>query len=392
MVKIVVGAEASQTGTGMIYVVHDESIALDVPTGVVTGLINQELLLPNEYLLAENRILRAHLPARLRLTDPDRHTLAEIAQRVGRKVMKDIARSPSRTPSWTGIGDSSPPSSMARRSGGIRAARGSRRRWRNWWSAWRRTIGVGPRPRRGRPRQPGPGEPRTARWGTSCAGTISHRRRGERARPPGRSLSDRMWRCWRTPTSHRGGADWRGLVTYYVLFFIEVGSRRVWLGGITRHPDSAWRQQVARNATMQETGYLRGCRYLLHDRDQKFCGALATMLARGRGGVPTAPGRSKQNVCPTEPIWGDFIAAILFPASPPREEDARGAITCRERLGGLLKYYSRAARSSCGTPMSAFTIRVSIPGPRPVCDHRLGAAIESAEWVALANICGQQLQ
>jgi hypothetical protein len=37
--------------------------------------------------------------------------------------------------------------------------------------------------------------------GTSCAGTISHRRRSERVRPPGRSLSDRMWRCWRAPTS-----------------------------------------------------------------------------------------------------------------------------------------------------------------------------------------------
>ena len=46
----------------------------------VTGLINQELLLRNEYLLAENRILRAHLPARLRLTDPERRRLAEIAK------------------------------------------------------------------------------------------------------------------------------------------------------------------------------------------------------------------------------------------------------------------------------------------------------------------------
>jgi hypothetical protein len=34
---------------------------------------------------------------------------------------------------------------------------------------------------------------------------------------------------------------------------------------------------------------------------------------------------------------------ILFPASPPSEEDARGALTCWERLGGLLKYYRRAA-------------------------------------------------
>jgi len=58
----------------------------------VTGLINYELLLRNEYLLAENRILRDHLPARLRLTDPERRTLAEIAKRVRRKAMRDIAQ------------------------------------------------------------------------------------------------------------------------------------------------------------------------------------------------------------------------------------------------------------------------------------------------------------
>ena len=58
----------------------------------VTGLVNQELLLRNEYLLAENRILRAHLPARLRLSDPERSALAEIAKRLGRKALKDIAR------------------------------------------------------------------------------------------------------------------------------------------------------------------------------------------------------------------------------------------------------------------------------------------------------------
>ena len=44
----------------------------------VTGSVNQELLLQNEYLTAENRILRTKLPARLRLSDPERVTLAEI--------------------------------------------------------------------------------------------------------------------------------------------------------------------------------------------------------------------------------------------------------------------------------------------------------------------------
>jgi len=46
----------------------------------VTGLVNQELLLRNEYLTAENRVLRAHLPMRLRLSDAERSTLAEIAK------------------------------------------------------------------------------------------------------------------------------------------------------------------------------------------------------------------------------------------------------------------------------------------------------------------------
>src|SRR5262249_51984586 len=58
----------------------------------VTGLVNQELLLRNEYLVAENRILRAHLPLRLRLSDAERATLAEIANRLGGKARTDIAR------------------------------------------------------------------------------------------------------------------------------------------------------------------------------------------------------------------------------------------------------------------------------------------------------------
>jgi putative transposase len=46
----------------------------------VTGLVNQKLLLQNEYLIAENRVLREQLPQRLRLTDAQRSTLAEIAK------------------------------------------------------------------------------------------------------------------------------------------------------------------------------------------------------------------------------------------------------------------------------------------------------------------------
>ncbi|HXA64158.1 MAG TPA: helix-turn-helix domain-containing protein, partial [Bryobacteraceae bacterium] len=57
----------------------------------VTGSVNQELLLQNEYLAAENRILRAKLPSRLRLSDPERATLAEIGKRLGRKALRAVA-------------------------------------------------------------------------------------------------------------------------------------------------------------------------------------------------------------------------------------------------------------------------------------------------------------
>ena len=57
----------------------------------ITGMVNQEMLLQNEYLAAENRILRAQLPKRLRLSDPDRSTLAEIGKRLGRKALTQVA-------------------------------------------------------------------------------------------------------------------------------------------------------------------------------------------------------------------------------------------------------------------------------------------------------------
>jgi hypothetical protein len=57
----------------------------------VTGLVNQELLLQNECLAAGNRILRAHFPTRLRLSNPERSTLAEMGKRLGRKVLAQVA-------------------------------------------------------------------------------------------------------------------------------------------------------------------------------------------------------------------------------------------------------------------------------------------------------------
>jgi putative transposase len=173
--------------------------------------------------------------------------------------------------------------------------------------------------------------------------------------------------------------SWRGLVTYYVLFFIELESRCVWLGGITQHPDASRMQQVAPNATMEGTGYLNGRRYLLHDRDQKFCREFRQTLATCGVKRLTLPARSPNLNCYSE-RWVRSVKAeclnqlILFGEASLRRalknfcahyhvernhqgkenrllfhqagsvDCARsGNVRCRERLGGLLNYYHREA-------------------------------------------------
>jgi hypothetical protein len=57
----------------------------------VTGTVNQELVLRNEYLAAENRILKGQIRGRLLLSEGEKATLAEIAHRLGRKALEDVA-------------------------------------------------------------------------------------------------------------------------------------------------------------------------------------------------------------------------------------------------------------------------------------------------------------
>ena len=57
----------------------------------ITGSVDQELLLRNEYLAAENRILKAQIKGRLQLSDAERRTLAEIAHRLGRQSFEEVA-------------------------------------------------------------------------------------------------------------------------------------------------------------------------------------------------------------------------------------------------------------------------------------------------------------
>jgi putative transposase len=89
----------------------------------VTGLVNQELLLKNENLLVENRILKAHLLPGFRLCRPERTALAEIGKRLGRKLLQQVASvaNPDTILGWY------------RHSVGCPAGRGSPRRSSIWW-------------------------------------------------------------------------------------------------------------------------------------------------------------------------------------------------------------------------------------------------------------------
>ena len=57
----------------------------------ITGSVDQELLQRNEYLVAENRILRNQLQGRLCLTDGERRTLAEIGKQLGKRALERVA-------------------------------------------------------------------------------------------------------------------------------------------------------------------------------------------------------------------------------------------------------------------------------------------------------------
>ena len=168
-----------------------------------------------------------------------------------------------------------------------------------------------------------------------------------------------------------------GLVTFYLLFVMEIATRRVHFAGCTPNPDEAWMKQIARNLTDAEDGILKGKRYVLMDRDTKFCEAFQAILENeGVDPVllpPRSPNlnahlerfhRSLKEACLDRMIFfgetalRNAISQFLehYHAERnhqglgnrilvPGEEVGRasGEIECRERLGGLLRYYYRKA-------------------------------------------------
>jgi transposase InsO family protein len=168
-----------------------------------------------------------------------------------------------------------------------------------------------------------------------------------------------------------------GLVTFYLLFVMEVATRRVHFAGCTVNPTEPWMKQIARNLTDPFDGFLLGKRFLIMDRDEKFSAAFRkTLEDEGVESVrlpPRSPNlnphierfmKSLKEECLSRMIFfGENMlrkAVVQFLAHYHEERNhqglankiiqpgdevgqSRGDIQCRERLGGLLRYYHRKA-------------------------------------------------
>ena len=134
--------------------------------------------------------------------------------------------------------------------------------------------------------------------------------------------------------------SWRGLVTYYVLFFIHLESRRVSVAGITRHPDQEWMEQIARSATQETWGYLHPCRYVLHDRDTKFCASFRSVLAAGGVKAHSASGQKPESERFCGTLGPLCQAGVLVEVDPVRRAPFVAG------LGRIQRSLSRRKKSS----------------------------------------------
>jgi transposase InsO family protein len=167
----------------------------------------------------------------------------------------------------------------------------------------------------------------------------------------------------------------KGLVTFYLLFVMEVATRRVCFAGCTPNPNESWMKQMARNLTDAEEGFLKEKRYLLMDRDSKFCAAFRQILKDAGTEPVLLPPRSPNLNAHLERFWrslrGECLNRLIFFGEAalrrasqqlvthyhrernhqglsnrlieagPEVGRATGNLACRERLGGMLRYYYR---------------------------------------------------
>src|SRR5437588_12079569 len=245
----------------------------------ITGTVDQELLLRNEYLVTENRILRNQLKGRIRLSDGERKALAVIGQKLGQQALKGVAQivKPETILGWhrTLVAQKFDGSQRRKAPGRptiaqelealiVRMAQENR----SW--GYDRIVGA------------------LANLGvTVSAQTVGNilKRHGIPPAPERKKTTTwqefiRMHMDVLVATDFFTTEVWTlgGLVTYYVLFFIHLGSRQVHVAGVTPHPNAAWMVQVARHVTMEAWGCLSPGQYLIHDRDTKFCPAFQRII------------------------------------------------------------------------------------------------------------------
>jgi len=342
----------------------------------ITGTVDQELLLRNEYLVTENRILRNQIKGRVRLSDGERKTLAEMGQKLGKKALAEVAKivKPDTILAWyRKLVAQKFDGSQQRQSPGrpkigqelealiVRMAQDNR----SW--GYDRIVGA------------------LANLGYIVSDqTVGNILKRHGIPPAPERKTTTTWKEFiRTHLDVLVATDfctaevWTlgGLVTSYVLFFIHLGSREVHVAGVTPHPNEAWMVQVARNVTMEEWGFLSPGQYLIHDRDGKYCPAFQQIIdASGVTRVPLPPRspnlnayaerwvRSVKEECLSRLIlFGEASLhhaltqyvehfhhernhqgkgnVLLFPAFSS-DTARQGPMQCHERLGGLLKYYT----------------------------------------------------
>ncbi len=167
----------------------------------------------------------------------------------------------------------------------------------------------------------------------------------------------------------------RGLVTYYTMFVIELHSRRVAIVGSTPHPDEAFVRQVVRQLTDADEDVLDRCRFLICDRDRKWSTAVRDLLEASGVRVIQTPFRAPNCNAYAERFVRSVKQECLDRMIPLGERHLRGALADfvvhyhrernhqglgnelidgegqhssghvrrRQRMGGLLSYYYRAA-------------------------------------------------
>ena len=352
--------------------------ALQFLVVAVAGWINQQQRDVIDYLQEENRVLREQLgPRRLRFTDAQRRRLAAKAKALGRQALRDLETlvAPDTLLRWHRQLIARKYDGSGRRGPGRPRIMDEIRRLivrmatenRDW--GYTRIRGA------------------LDNLGHQVArGTIANVLKAHGLEPAPERKKRRTWREFLA--AHwdvLAAADFftievwtpRGLTRFTVLVLIHLASRRVQIAGISAQPDGPWVTQLMRNATDIQDGFLRNMRFLIHDRDPLFRPAMRDTLPPAGVTPVRLPARSpnlnayaerfvrtiKESCLERMVLIGEgslrravreFVEhyhhernhqgldnRLIHP--PPTAPPPRGPVQCRQRLGGMLNYYYRAA-------------------------------------------------